>query len=180
MRIPPAFLLLPVATAFLLTTAGKRPSASEGSVPSRPALVVALVVDQMRFDYLYRYWDKYEAGGFRRLVGQGFNCRNVNFNYMPTYTGPGHASIFTGTVPAIHGIIGNNWFDRESGREVYCVEDKTVTPVGTEDKEGRRSPRKCITTTVGDQLQLSNLGASKVIGISRSLLKRHSSRRAHG
>lgn len=153
------------AVAFILFVAGKKPG-KEAEVPARPKLVIGIVVDQMRFDYLYRYWDKFGNDGFKRMITQGYHCRNVNFNYMPTYTGPGHASIFTGTTPSVHGIIGNSWFDRETGKEVYCVEDKSANPVGTAEKEGKRSPRKCITTTVGDQLQLSNNGQSKVIGIA--------------
>src|SRR5689334_1978896 len=77
---------------------------------NRPKLIIGIVVDQMRYDYLYRYWDKYGSGGFKRLVNQGFSCENTHYNYVPTYTGPGHAAIFTGTSPATNGIIGNEWF----------------------------------------------------------------------
>ncbi|HSR61646.1 MAG TPA: alkaline phosphatase family protein, partial [Robiginitalea sp.] len=80
-----------------------------------PKLVVGIVVDQMRYDYLSRFWEKFADDGFRRLVGEGFLCRNHHFNYTPTSTGPGHASVYTGTTPAVHGILGNDWFDKDSG-----------------------------------------------------------------
>lgn len=67
----------------------------------------------MRYDFLYRYYSKYSEGGFKRLMTQGFNCKNTQFNYIPTYTGPGHASIYTGSVPAINGIVSNDWYDRK-------------------------------------------------------------------
>src|SRR5690554_148732 len=97
------------------------------SVPAwaqeRPKLVVGIVVDQMRYDYLYRYYDKYTENGFKRLMNQGFNCKNNHYDYVPTYTGPGHAAIYTGTSPAINGIAGNNWYDRYTGKGMYCAGD---------------------------------------------------------
>ena len=91
----------------------------------RPKLVVGLVVDQMRWDYLYRYYDRYDAnGGFKRLLKQGFSCENTMIPYTPTVTACGHSCIYTGSVPAIHGITGNIWWDNEQNREVYCTEDK--------------------------------------------------------
>ena len=92
-------------------------AASAQKTLSRPKLVVGIVVDQMRYDFLYRYWDKYPAGGFKRLLKEGFSYESCHYNYVPTYTGPGHASIYTGTTPAGHGIIGNNWWVREEGRQ---------------------------------------------------------------
>src|SRR5947207_11537702 len=90
------------------------------SNPSKPKLVVGIVIDQMRYDYIYRYWDKFGNDGFKRLVNDGFFFRNANYNYMPTYTGPGHASIYTGTTPAVHGIIANEWFDKTTEKYAYC------------------------------------------------------------
>src|ERR1035437_1855528 len=88
------------------------------AVTSKPKLVVGIVVDQMRYDYIYRYWDKFGNDGFKRLVNEGFFCRNTNYNYVPTYTGPGHTSIYTGTTPAVHGIIANEWFDKTTGKNL--------------------------------------------------------------
>src|SRR5258708_6946733 len=77
--------------------------------PSKPKLVIGLVVDQMRYDYLYRYSDKYGTGGFKRLLREGYSCENTHINYAPSFTAPGHTCIYTGSVPSIHGITGNGW-----------------------------------------------------------------------
>ncbi|NIG57038.1 alkaline phosphatase PafA [Chitinophaga sp. Cy-1792] len=132
----------------------------------KPKLVVGVVVDQMRWDYLYRYGSRYSAGGFKRLLNEGFSCENTLINYTPTITACGHTCIYTGSVPAIHGIIGNSWFSPELGRSVYCAEDTTVTTVGSSSSAGKMSPRNMLVTTIGDELRLSNNFQSKVIGIA--------------
>jgi predicted AlkP superfamily pyrophosphatase or phosphodiesterase len=147
-------------------TSADKSVASAHGVESRPKLVVGIVVDQMRYDFLYRYWDKYSEGGFKRLVRQGYNFKNTHYSYVPTYTGPGHASIYTGSVPAVNGIIGNNWYDRSTSGSVYCVEDKSVKTVGSSSDAGLMSPRNMLTTTISDELRLSNNMQSKVIGIA--------------
>lgn len=131
-----------------------------------PKLVVGVVVDQMRFEYINRFWHQYGEGGFKRLVNEGFNCKNNHFNYVPTYTGPGHASVYTGTTPRVHGIIANNWYDKGTKQSVYCVEDAEVKAVGTQHKDGQMSPHRLKTTTIGDALKLFTQNRSKVIGIS--------------
>jgi predicted AlkP superfamily pyrophosphatase or phosphodiesterase len=131
-----------------------------------PKLVVGIVVDQMRYDYIYRFWNKYGNGGFKRLVNQGYFCRNTHYNYAPTYTAPGHASIYTGTTPAVHGIIGNNWFVRESGKLTYCTDDNNVKTVGSTSSAGEMSPANMWSSTITDELRLVNNFQSKVIGIS--------------
>ncbi len=133
---------------------------------SKPKLVVGIVVDQMRYDYIYKYWDTYGEGGFKRLVKEGFFCRNTNFNYIPTYTAPGHASIYTGTTPAVHGIIGNNWYDRKSNKSIYCTEDNSYRTVGSTTTAGQMSPHYMLTTSICDELRLSNNKQSRVIGIA--------------
>ncbi|OFY84940.1 MAG: hypothetical protein A3F72_18330 [Bacteroidetes bacterium RIFCSPLOWO2_12_FULL_35_15] len=133
---------------------------------AKPKLVVGIVIDQMRYDYIYRYWDKYGNDGFKRLVNEGFFCRNTNFNYVPTYTGPGHASVYTGTTPAVHGIIANDWYDKAKGKNIYCVQDDNVNGVGTNASEGKRSPVNMLTTTITDELRISSTMKSKVIGIA--------------
>ncbi len=130
-----------------------------------PKLVVGIVIDQMRSDYLYRYADRMGKGGFHTLLNQGFYFSHAQYNYVPTYTGPGHASIFTGTTPAVHGIIGNNWYMKESEYTVYCTEDSLVLPVGTNKKAGKMSPRLMLSSTIGDELKLQ-YKESKVIGIA--------------
>lgn len=132
-----------------------------------PALVVGIVVDQMRYDYIYRYWDQYGPDGFKRLVREGAFYRNAEYDYVPTYTGPGHASVFTGTTPAVHGIVGNDWYDRLLKRDVYCVADTNCSPIGVaKAKEGARSPVNLLTTTVTDELKLAGNFRPKVIGVS--------------
>lgn len=133
---------------------------------TKPKLVVGIVVDQMRYDFLYRYYDKYSAGGFKRLMNEGFNCRNNHYDYAPTVTAAGHAAIFTGSVPAVDGVIGNEWFDQKSGRVVYCVEDSTVRTVGTDTKAGWMSPKNLLVSTITDQLKIANAYQSKTIGIA--------------
>jgi predicted AlkP superfamily pyrophosphatase or phosphodiesterase len=104
--------LTAVFLIFLSGTGGAQPG---GSTVIRPKLVVGIVVDQMRWDYLYRYYSKYGEGGFKRLLKEGFTCENTNINYLPTYTAAGHACIYTGSVPSIHGITGNNWTEQLRG-----------------------------------------------------------------
>lgn len=144
---------------------GILPLLAQTAKPDQPRLIIGIVVDQMRYDYLYRYQSKYTDGGFRRLMRQGFSCENTHFNYVPTYTGPGHASIYTGTTPAIHGIIGNNWFDRALNKEIYVTSDATRRPIGCASGAGQHSPVNLLTTTITDELRLSNNFRSKVVGI---------------
>ncbi|MET0464881.1 MAG: alkaline phosphatase PafA [Chitinophagaceae bacterium] len=132
----------------------------------RPKLVVGIVVDQMRWDYLYRYYDRYSAGGFKRMLTQGFSCENAFIPYTPTYTAAGHTSVYTGSVPAINGIIGNNWYRRDLKRSWYCAEDTTVKSVGSNSSAGKMSPRNMWTTTITDELRLATNFNSKSIGIA--------------
>ncbi|QHT65417.1 alkaline phosphatase family protein [Rhodocytophaga rosea] len=156
-RIVIGLLVLSVHFAF---------SQQTNSPAAQPKLVIGIVVDQMRYDYIYRFWDKYSKNGFRRLVNEGYFCRNTNYNYLPTYTAPGHASVFTGTTPAVHGIIGNNWHVQANGASMYCTDDKTVQTVGSTSVAGQMSPANMLTTTITDELRLSSNFSSKVIGIS--------------
>jgi len=132
----------------------------------RPKLVVGIVVDQMRYDYLTRYWNEYGDDGFKRLINEGYSCRNLHYNYAPTYTGPGHASIYTGTTPRYHGIIANDWYSKELGRSVYCSEDFSVRAIGADTPKGQMSPANMVATTMCDELKLNTAGKSKVIGVS--------------
>ncbi|WP_166967869.1 alkaline phosphatase PafA [Yeosuana marina] len=132
----------------------------------RPKLVVGIVVDQMRYDYLTRFYNKYGDGGFKRMMNEGFNCKNNHFNYIPTYTGPGHTSIYTGTTPKYHGIIANDWYDKELKKSVYCTEDDSVQSVGTSSSAGQMSPQRMKTTTFGDENRLFTQMRGKTIGVS--------------
>ena len=130
-----------------------------------PKLVVGIIVDQMSYDYLYRFYDNFDKGGFKRLMDQGLNFRNVTYNYVPTYTGPGHASVYTGTTPSNHGIVANDWYHREYGRYTNCVEDTTFSTVGSASPSGKCSPHFLRANTITDQLKLTYPDA-KVIGVS--------------
>ena len=140
----------------------KRPE----SINNSPKLVVGIVVDQMRPDYISRFSEHFGAGGFNRLIKHGFYNRNVHYNYIPTYTGPGHASVYTGAIPATHGIIANSWYDKKSGKYVYCAGDSTMASVGTDSKSGQMSPHRLLSTTITDELMLATNFKSKIIGIS--------------
>ena len=137
-----------------------------GEENQKPKLVVGIVVDQMRYDYLTRFWDKYEEGGFKRIINNGFNFKNNHFNYIPTYTGPGHASVYTGTSPMNHGIIGNDWYNKFEEKMVYCAGDESVEPVGTTSSAGKMSPHRMIVTTVADENRLFTQMSGKTIGIA--------------
>ncbi len=134
---------------------------------SRPKLVVGIVVDQMRWDYLYRYYNRYGEGGFKRLINEGFSCENTLINYLPSYTAVGHTCIFTGSVPSIHGIAGNDWTDQLTGKKVYCTDDSTVQTVGAPSApDGKMSPRNLLVSTVTDELRIATNFQSRVVGVS--------------
>lgn len=138
-------------------------SSCSAAEEEKPSLVVGIVVDQMRWDYLVKYSDKWGEGGFRRFLNQGFSFDNTYLCYVPTVTAVGHASIYTGTTPAVHGIAGNNFY--KGGQKVYCTDDHSVITVGSNTKEGEMSPRNMLATTIGDQLKLADPDA-RVVGVS--------------
>ena len=154
------FLLI----ACMALQAQTNPTQSTGI--ERPKLVVGIVVDQMRWDYLYRYYAKYEKGGFKRLLNEGFACENTMINYIPSVTAIGHTTIFTGSVPAIHGIAGNEWYDPKTGKSTYCTDDASVQGVGTTNKGNQMSPHNLLATTITDELRLATNFQSKVVGVS--------------
>jgi predicted AlkP superfamily pyrophosphatase or phosphodiesterase len=152
-----------LVVVFVLSLSSK---AQNNSDETNPKLVVGIVVDQMRYDYLTRFADRYGEGGFKRMMSEGFNCKNNHFNYIPTYTGPGHASIFTGTSPKYHGIIANNWYDKELKTMVYCAQDDAVSSIGTKTDAGKMSTQRMKTTTFADENRLFTQMRGKTIGIS--------------
>jgi predicted AlkP superfamily pyrophosphatase or phosphodiesterase len=156
---------LTILFALVALTLRAQSPAKNGS-PARPALVVGLVVDQMRYDYLYRYTKNYTEKGFRRLLREGYTCENAHYDYVPTYTAPGHACIYTGSVPSVNGIISNDWYDRESKQSIYCVNDTTVSAVGTTSISGKMSPRRLLSTTVTDELRFATNYRSKVVAVA--------------
>ncbi|MCD8310648.1 MAG: alkaline phosphatase family protein [Prevotellaceae bacterium] len=132
----------------------------------RPKLVVGIVVDQMRWDYLYRYYDLYGEGGFKRLLAGGISCENTQLNYIPTVTAIGHTAVYTGSVPSIHGITGNNFMIESTGQWMYCTEDHTVRGVGSDSPAGEMSPRNMLASTVTDELRLATNFHAKTIGVA--------------
>ena len=155
-------LLILALVASLSVTYGQKKSTDS----NRPALVVGIVVDQMRYEYLYKYADRYSNNGLKRLIREGMNCQDNHYNYAPTVTAAGHASVYTGTVPAVHGIVGNEWTDVATGKKVYCTDDSTVSTVGTTGKTGFMSPKNMWTSTITDQLKLAQNFKSKTIAIA--------------
>ncbi len=151
--------------ALLLLTISINATAKEKNL-ERPKLVVGIVVDQMRWDYLYRYYERYGNDGFKRLLQEGFSCEQTMINYLPSFTAPGHSCIYTGSVPSIHGIAGNDWIDNLTGRKWYCTEDTTVTPVGGSKAAGMMSPRNLLASTITDELRLATNFQSRVFGFS--------------
>ncbi len=119
----------------------------------------------MCYDYLYRYYAKFSEEGFKKIMSNGTNCRNTQYNYIPTFTGPGHASIYTGTTPSNHGIIANDWHDRKTNKEKNCVGDINYISTGSNTKNGQCSPLNLKALTITDQLKLT-YPTSKVISIS--------------
>jgi predicted AlkP superfamily pyrophosphatase or phosphodiesterase len=138
----------------------------ENVTNSKPKLVVGIVIDQMRNDYIYRYWNRYGNGGFKRLVREGYYFKNAHYNYIPTYTGPGHSSIYTGATPRSHGIIANDWFVKKTGMTVYCTQDTSVRSVGSANKNGRMSPKNQLSTTIGDELKMNSNQNAKVFAVA--------------
>lgn len=129
-----------------------------------PKLVVGIVIDQMRPDYIYRYWDNFGDGGFKRLIGEGAFMRDAHYTYIPTITGPGHASIYTGSVPAHHGIVANDRYDRETRKMIYCVKDSTVQGVGSATAQS--SPSQLLATTLADEIERRTDRQGKTIGVA--------------
>lgn len=158
-------------TALLLTTNSETDTQSSSNPHyESPELVIGLMVDQIRPDYIYRYWNHFEEGGFKRLVNEGFSFRNAYFRHLQTSTGPGHAAQLTGASPMIHGLIGNSWYVRELDRNINVIEDvgSGYEGVGSlPDYSGEKSPNNMLVTSVGDELFMHTGERSKTIGISR-------------
>jgi predicted AlkP superfamily pyrophosphatase or phosphodiesterase len=134
-------------------------------VNGKPKLMIGLVVDQMRWDYLYRYQNRYTKNGFNRLLQNGYSCENTFIPYAPTVTAAGHSCIYSGSPPAITGIMGNAWYNKQTKKFVYCVDDETAKCVGGDSSNGKMSPVNLLATTITDELKLATAFKSKVVGI---------------
>jgi len=144
-------------------------SKASSSDLDKPKLVVSIVVDQMRFDNLDKYNGSYSDNGFKRLIREGFNLKNNHFNYVPTVTGPGHASISTGSTPKTHGIAGNNWFDKKTRKDVYCTTDLDYENLGGNAYSAKMSPNNLLVETLGDLNRIENDMNSKTISIASKI-----------
>ncbi|MCE1163813.1 MAG: alkaline phosphatase family protein [Bacteroidetes bacterium] len=131
-----------------------------------PKLVIGIVIDQMAYDYIPRYWNKYSENGFKKLVNEGFFCKNANYMHFPTYTAVGHTCIYTGSVPSINGICANDWVDSGKTFYRYCADDTNYHAVGCDSKEDRMAPTSLLVNTITDELRISSGMNSKVIGIA--------------
>ncbi|MGB1042028.1 MAG: alkaline phosphatase PafA [Tenacibaculum sp.] len=133
---------------------------------AKPKLVVGVVIDQMRYDYLTRFEKKYGNDGFKRILKEGYSLQNAHYNYIPTYTAVGHTSIYTGTTPTNHGIISNSWYDKYLKKSIYCVDDSRYNTIGNNGDGGKKSPYRMLTTTITDQLRLAQNMNGKTIGVA--------------
>jgi predicted AlkP superfamily pyrophosphatase or phosphodiesterase len=134
--------------------------------PEKPKIIVGIVVSQMRYDYIQRFWEKLDENGIKLLVNRGTYCRNTSFNYLFSQQGVGHASIATGTTPADHGIVGSEWYLYLQDKIEQSTEDQQQKAVGGDVDNGHYSPRNLMCTTFSDELRLSNNFQSKVFSIS--------------
>ena len=166
LTVPFSFLLFIVFATAQSTISPKILKVNGNDAVKRPKLIVGIVVDQMRWDFLYRYSNRYTPNGFKRLLGEGFSCENAMIPYTPTVTAAGHTSIYTGSVPAINGIVGNDWWDKNTQSKMYCSQDNSVATVGSNSVNGKQSPHNMLVTTIGDELRLATNFRSKVIGIA--------------
>ena len=170
MKLRPRFrrtLALSLLLIIAVVSSGQRRVRPEPAEPKRPRLVLLLVVDQFRYDYLERFGDLFVANGLKRLLRNGASWSNSNYDHMPTYTAPGHGTMMTGAYPAETGIVGNEWPDRATGKKVTSVSDTTVKLLGgTRPDETGASPRRLMSSTVGDELRFVTNDRSKVIGVS--------------
>lgn len=161
---PPATTPLPMRLLPRLLLLAGLAATPLSALATPPKLVVAILVDQLRYDYLEALHDHFAPGGFRFLAEKGAFLTFAHYNYAPTVTGPGHASFLSGSPPAMHGIIGNDWFDKRSRLMVNCVSDPDAAPVGSNDPAARRSPKHFIGDNFADALRMRF--GSKVVGIS--------------
>lgn len=167
-RMRPRPLLLLVLTVTLLFNsigfAQRRPA--QPATQERPKLVLLIVVDQFRYDYLERFGDLFGPNGFRRLLRDGASWTQSNYDHAPTYTAPGHGTMMTGAYPAESGIVGNEWLDRPSGKRIFSITDETVKVLGGDPSEIGASPSRLMGSTVGDEMRLATNDHAKVIGVS--------------
>jgi predicted AlkP superfamily pyrophosphatase or phosphodiesterase len=162
MRIKTIILLLMSVLIIKLDLTAQDPSVP----PEKPKLIIGIIISEMRYDYINRYWNKFGDGGFKRLINKGVFCKNAHHDYLIAESGAGYASITTGAYPDVHGIVSDYWYDRLRDKITYCIENEKVETIGGSYEEGKYSPSKLLATTLSDQLRVSNQFNSKVISVS--------------
>ncbi len=161
MHTLPRVIVLVIALLFCA------PASAQTQQPAQPRLVIQITIDGLRGDLPQRYRDRFGPGGLRYLMDNGVYFANAHYNYSATYTGVGHATLFTGGLPAQHGVVANEWYDSANGRGVYCSEDADSPLIGAaEGSKGGRSPRLLLSSTIGDEMILASGGRSRVFGVS--------------
>ena len=128
---------------------------AQNTPETQPKLIVGIVVDQMRYDLLYKFSANFGPNGFKRLLREGFSCENTHYDFVPTYTGPGHACVYTGTGPMLNGVIANEWWDRDLQKSRYVTSDPAYKTVGATGKVGQHSPAVLLSSTITDELRLA-------------------------
>ena len=114
---------------------GTAECASQKAAAKYPKLVLLIAIDQFRYDYLTRFREQY-TGGLQRLLTRGAVFANANLEHYPTVTAIGHAAMLSGATPAMSGIMGNDWYDRESKKQVTSVSDDKVKLLGGTPEAG--------------------------------------------
>lgn len=138
-----------------------------GADHTKPKLVVQITIDQMRGDFPMRYKDRLGEGGFRYLMEKGTHYTNAHFQHADTETPIGHSALFTGTYPAHNGIVAGSWYDLDKGRIIYNCEDDRYPLIGKEAAKGKgRAPTNLLSSTIGDELVISNNGRSRMFSVS--------------
>src|SRR5262245_57662149 len=174
-----ALLCVPLIALGLVYALGHSPFRDKAgnTVPSgeTPRLAVLLVFDQMRGDYLTRWQELFGDAGFRRLQREGVWFPNCHYPYAFTVTGAGHASLLTGCTPAVHGIVGNDWYDRDAGQTVNCVGSSRYEQVPAagalgafigKKSKGGVSPERLLVPSLGDGLKEATNGKARVVALS--------------
>src|SRR5579863_2783400 len=154
-------VLLCFAACLVLAT-----SSAASAYNAHPKVVVVIVIDQFRGDYLERYRDQFGDAGFRFLLDHGAYFPNCNYNYTNTRTAPGHSTLFTGAYSNGHGIVANEWWDQKKKKMVTSVEDDAVKLVGATEAQPGASPHNLLADTIGDELKLATQGKARVFGVS--------------
>jgi hypothetical protein len=160
------YLLLTLAVINVLSVGDIDAQKRKPMPTERPQLIIGIVIEDMRYDYLFRFWDNFGEGGFKKLIEEGSLCRNASYNYMLTQTAPGFATIATGCEPVVHGVVSDDWYLQLQDQTVNAVFDAKEKPVGSNQAKANYSPRNLLTTTFTDEMKLFNNNRSKIISVA--------------